>query len=250
MIPVYLFEAEEELQEYQNKISQLYAQRNTLMREADIDFSDSSFEDTVCLSHKNLLEAINQFKEQGLLSNIEEEAEHFEKLLLKESEEVENKVKIIDKKIKDILKIQKISRIEFERSVHELMPEIKTTSTFYNNQFRIELLGRQKEAIFKYLKDNNILFRFEKSYHDIYIVIENIIIRDFCINNIKINLDIVEVIERVFNIKLLMERRYKSVINPLNLKELTHLLERRKIYFDLVNKGEKPPFIVPYIKEN
>lgn len=250
MIPLYLFEAKEELQEYQDKISQLYAQKNTLMTEADINFSDSMFENTVCLSHKNLLEAINQFKEQGLLSGIEDETEHFEKLLLKESQSIENKVKIIDEKIKDILKVQKVSRLEFERLVHELLPEIKTTSTFYKNQFRIELFGKQQKAILKYLEDNNILFRFEKSYQDIYIVIENIIIRDFCVNNVKMNLDIVEVLERVFRIKLLEERRYKSVINPLDLKELPHLLERRKIYFDLVDKGEKPPFIVPYIKED
>jgi hypothetical protein len=250
MIPLYLFEADEELKEYQEKISQLYAQRNSLMTEADVDFNDPLFEDTICLSHKNLLEAINQFKEQGLLSGIEEETEHFEKILSKKSQDIEDKVKIIDDKIKDILKVQKVSRLEFERLVHELLPEIKTTSTFYNNQFRIELFGKQQKAILKYLEDNNILFRFEKSYQNIYIVIENIIIRDFCINNVKVNLDIVEVIERVFNIKLLTERRYKSVINPLNLKELAHLLERRKMYFDLVNKGEKPPFIVPYIKEN
>ncbi|MBM26485.1 MAG: hypothetical protein CL760_12570 [Chloroflexi bacterium] len=250
MIPLYLFEAEKELQEYQEKISELYAQRNKLMTEADIDFSDSLFEDTVCLSHKNLLEAISQFKEQGLLSEIEEETEHFEKLLLKESQDVENKIKIIDKKIKDIQKIQKVSRLEFERAVYELLPEIKTNSTFYNNQIRIELLGRNKEAIFKYLHDNNILFHFKNSYQDIYIVIENIIIRDFCINDVKINLDIIEVIERVFKIKLTEGRRYKSVINPLNLKELTYLLERRSIYFDLINKGEKPPFIVPYIKDD
>ena len=237
-------------QEYQEKISELYAQRNKLMTEADIDISDSLFEDTVCLSHNNLLEAISQFKEQGLLSEIEEETERFEKLLLKESQDVENKNKIIDKKIKDIQKIQKVSRLEFERAVYELLPEIKTNSTFYNNQIRIELLGRYKEAIFKYLHDNNILFHFKNSYQDIYIVIENIIIRDFCINDVKINLDIIEVIERVFKIKLTEGRRYKSVINPLNLKELTYLLESRSIYFDLINKGEKPPIIVPYIKDD
>jgi hypothetical protein len=250
MIPLHFFEAAKELREYQDKIVQLYAQRNKSMTEADVDFSNSLFEDTVCLSHNNLLEAINQFKEQGLLSGIEEETEHFETLLLKKREEIESEVKRIDEEIKDLQKIKEVTRAELEREILEILPEIKVTPTFYKNKFKIGFLGSQKNDILKYLEDNNIIFEVKEVYFDTYIIIEDIIIRDFNINGVKVDLDIIEVIEKTFKIELVKKMKYKSAVNPRDLIELHDLLKRRKIYFDLVDKGEKPPFIVPYIKEN
>ena len=249
MIPLYLFETVKELKDYQEQISQLYIKKNKLIKEADIYFSNSMFEDTVCLSQDNLVEVINQFKEQGFLLGIEGETDHFTNKLLNKIEDFDCQVKKINKKIEDINKIQKVTRLEFQRLIFEILPEIKTTSNFYNNQFNINLFGSQKDSILKYLEDNKIIFRITQRFNDTIIIIENISMRDFNINGVNIDLDIINVIEKVFKIDITKNSTYKSVISPLDLTELRYLIERRKIYFDIINKGEKPPFIVPYIKE-